>query len=85
MKKPTTIRGQWDLFYSKFPVIYDRFSSYEDSENKIFKFIESKVDLANKTILDVAASYQDADLILVNTCAFTQKSENDSIALIKKI
>lgn len=55
MKKPTTIGGQWDLFYSKFPAIYDRFSIYEDSENKIFKFIGSKVDLKDKIILDVGA------------------------------
>lgn len=42
-------------------------------------------DYFEKNDLDVVASYQDADLILVNTCAFTQKSENDSIAVVKRI
>lgn len=42
-------------------------------------------DYFEKNDLDVVASYQDADLILVNTCAFTQKSENDSIAIVKRI
>lgn len=30
-------------------------------------------------------SYQEADLILVNTCAFSEKSENDSIQVIKSV
>jgi len=55
MKQPISINGQWDLFYSRFPELYDRFSHYEDSDNTIFSFIKNEFDLKDKTILDLGA------------------------------
>ncbi len=55
MKKPISINGQWDLFYSRFSEIYDEFSYHEDSNNKVFNFIKSEVDLKNKIFLDLGA------------------------------
>jgi len=42
-------------------------------------------DYFNKNNFKITSSPKDADLILINTCAFSQKSENDSIDFIKKI
>jgi len=55
MKQPISINSQWDLFYSQFPELYDKFSYYEDSENKIFSFVKGEFDLKNKIILDLGA------------------------------
>lgn len=55
MKQSISVTGQWDLFYSQFPELYDKFSHYEDSENKIFKFIKKEFDLRNKIVLDLGA------------------------------
>ena len=49
-------------------------------------FDNSKLkDYFIKNNCKVINSYQKADLVLVNTCAFSEKSENDSIQKIKKI
>lgn len=49
-------------------------------------FDNSKLkDYFEKNAFEIVNSYQKADLILVNTCAFSQKSEDDSIKMIKKI
>ena len=49
-------------------------------------FDNSKLkDYFRKNNFEIVDSYQEADLILVNTCAFSQKSENDSIKIIKNI
>jgi len=42
-------------------------------------------DYFAKNNFEIINSYQAADLILVNTCAFSQKSENDSMETIKNI
>lgn len=55
MKQPASIKGQWDLFYSNYPELYDKFSRYEDSKNQIFEFIKRRVNLKNKIILDLGA------------------------------
>lgn len=55
MKQLVSINGRWDLFYSDYPKLYDRFSRYEDSKNQIFEFIKRKIDLKNKIILDLGA------------------------------
>jgi len=49
-------------------------------------FDNSKLkDYFRRNGCEVIDSYQEADLILVNTCAFSEKSENDSVQVIKKI
>ena len=49
-------------------------------------FDNSKLeDYFRENNFEIVDSYQEADLILVNTCAFSQKSENDSIKIIKNI
>lgn len=55
MKQPISINGQWDLFYSRFPELYDMFSHYEDSDNTIFSFIRNEFDLKDKIVLDLGA------------------------------
>lgn len=55
MKHSISINGRWDLFYSDYPELYDRFSHYEDSKNQIFEFIKRKINLRNKIILDLGA------------------------------
>jgi len=49
-------------------------------------FDNSKLkDYFVKNNCKVVDSYQKADLVLVNTCAFSEKSENDSIQIVKRI
>lgn len=49
-------------------------------------FDNSKLkDYFRKNNCEVVDSCQEADLVLVNTCAFSEKSENDSIQVIKRI
>lgn len=55
MKQPISIKGQWNLLYSDYPKLYDRFSNCEDSEDQIFEFIKKDFDIKNKTILDLGA------------------------------
>ncbi len=55
MKQPISINGQWDLFYSRFSELYDRFSHYEDSNNTILSFIRNEFELKDKIVLDLGA------------------------------
>jgi len=49
-------------------------------------FDNSKLkDYFRKNNCEVVDSCKEADLVLVNTCAFSEKSENDSIQVIKRI
>jgi len=55
MKRISTINGRWDLLYSRFPEIYDRFSCREDSGNEIFNCIKKRINLKKKIILEIGA------------------------------
>jgi len=64
MKQPISINSQWDLFYSQFPELYDKFSHYEDSRNEIFTFVKGEFDLKSKVVLDLGAGTGRFSLLL---------------------
>jgi len=86
MKQLISINGQWDLFYSRFSELYDKFSHYEDSDNEIFNFIKDEFDLRNKIVLDLGAGTGRFSLLFSQLAkkVFAVESSSKMLEILKR-